>query len=31
MAVPNFLRVWDTALGLAIQAGFSYEESYLIS
>ncbi|MFJ2033908.1 TetR/AcrR family transcriptional regulator [Streptosporangium sp. NPDC087985] len=31
MTVPNFLRVWDTALGLAKQAGFSYEESCLIS
>jgi TetR/AcrR family transcriptional regulator, tetracycline repressor protein len=31
MAVPNFLRVWDTSLGLAIQARFSYEESCLIS
>ncbi|MFF5210226.1 TetR/AcrR family transcriptional regulator [Streptosporangium sp. NPDC000396] len=31
MTVPNFLRVWDTALGLARQAGFTYEESCLIS
>ncbi|MBB4938085.1 AcrR family transcriptional regulator [Streptosporangium album] len=31
MTVPNFLRVWDTALGLAKQAGFSYEENCLIS
>ncbi|MER5318253.1 TetR/AcrR family transcriptional regulator [Streptosporangium roseum] len=31
MTVPSFLRVWDTALGLAKQAGFSYEESCLIS
>ncbi|GII04292.1 TetR/AcrR family transcriptional regulator [Planobispora takensis] len=31
MAVPSFLRVWDTALGLAKRAGFDYEESCLIS
>ncbi|MFC7647081.1 TetR/AcrR family transcriptional regulator [Streptosporangium lutulentum] len=31
MAVPSFLRVWDTSLGLAKHAGFSYEESCLIS
>ncbi|WP_433259108.1 TetR/AcrR family transcriptional regulator [Streptosporangium sp. CA-135522] len=31
MTVPSFLRVWDTALGLAKQAGFTYEESCLIS
>jgi TetR/AcrR family transcriptional regulator, tetracycline repressor protein len=31
MAVPSFLRVWDTALGLSKQAGFTYEESCLIS
>ncbi|GAA3442606.1 TetR/AcrR family transcriptional regulator [Planomonospora venezuelensis] len=31
LAVPSFLRVWDTALGLAKQAGFSYEQSCLIS
>jgi TetR/AcrR family tetracycline transcriptional repressor len=31
MAVPSFLRVWDTALGLAKRAGFSYEENCLIS
>ncbi|SFK88508.1 transcriptional regulator, TetR family [Streptosporangium canum] len=31
ITVPSFLRVWDTGLGLAKQAGFSYEESCLIS
>ncbi|MBN6057962.1 TetR family transcriptional regulator, partial [Nonomuraea sp. RK-328] len=30
-AVPNFLAVWDLALGLARRAGFSVEESCLIS
>ncbi|MFF0572397.1 TetR/AcrR family transcriptional regulator [Streptosporangium saharense] len=31
MEVPSFLRVWDTALGLINQAGFTYEESCLIA
>ncbi|MFI9432555.1 MULTISPECIES: TetR/AcrR family transcriptional regulator [Streptosporangium] len=31
MAVPSFLRVWDTALGLCERARFSPEESCLIS
>ncbi len=31
MGVPSFLRVWDTALGLARWAGFGYDESCLIS
>ncbi|MEV8630986.1 TetR family transcriptional regulator [Streptosporangium sp. NPDC051023] len=31
MEVPNFLRVWDTALGLIRRAGFTPEESCLIS
>ncbi|GIH78963.1 TetR/AcrR family transcriptional regulator [Planobispora longispora] len=31
LEVPNFLRVWDTALGLAKRAGFGYEQSCLIS
>ncbi|WP_236003660.1 TetR/AcrR family transcriptional regulator [Nonomuraea antri] len=30
-AVPNFLAVWDLALGLARTAGFDVEESCLIS
>ncbi|MEU0565274.1 TetR family transcriptional regulator [Nonomuraea sp. NPDC005983] len=30
-AVPSFLVVWDLALGLAREAGFSIEESCLIS
>ncbi|MEV0201578.1 TetR family transcriptional regulator [Nonomuraea sp. NPDC050691] len=30
-AVPNFLAVWDLALGLAQQAGFDVEESCVIS
>ncbi|MEU4571505.1 TetR family transcriptional regulator [Nonomuraea sp. NPDC023979] len=30
-AVPSFLAVWDDALGLARSAGFSVEESCLIS
>lgn len=30
-AVPNFLAVWDQALGLARSAGFSTEQSCLIS
>lgn len=30
-SVPNFLTVWDKALGLARTAGFSVEESCLIS
>ncbi|MER7212351.1 TetR family transcriptional regulator [Streptosporangium sp. NPDC000239] len=31
MEVPSFLRVWDTALGLINQAGFTYEESCLVA
>jgi AcrR family transcriptional regulator len=31
VAVPNFLAVWDQALGLARAAGFSVEESCLIT
>lgn len=31
MQVPNFLKVWDLALGLTEQGGFTYEESCLIS
>lgn len=31
ITVPSFLRVWDTALGLAKRAGFTYEENCLIS
>jgi AcrR family transcriptional regulator len=31
VAVPNFLIVWDRALGLARSAGFSVEESCLIT
>ncbi|MEV7012346.1 TetR family transcriptional regulator [Streptosporangium sp. NPDC051022] len=31
MEVPSFLRVWDTALGLTRRAGFTHEESCLIS
>jgi TetR/AcrR family transcriptional regulator, tetracycline repressor protein len=30
-SVPNFLAVWDRALGLARRAGFNVEESCLIS
>lgn len=30
-AVPSFLRVWDQAIGLAGQAGFTVDESCLIS
>ena len=31
MEVPSFLRVWDTALGLAKRGGFAPEESCMIS
>ncbi|GAA3091831.1 TetR/AcrR family transcriptional regulator [Streptosporangium carneum] len=31
MEVPHFLHVWNTALGLCRKAGFTYEESCLIS
>ncbi|WP_049571504.1 TetR/AcrR family transcriptional regulator [Nonomuraea sp. SBT364] len=31
MTVPNFLAVWDEALGLARSAGFTVEESCLIT